>query len=215
MANANRPFGFRPSRYFNGAPYNGQTKLYGFSASMAQNCYKGDPVFVDTTNRSTALTDVYAPGIPVIIPAVAAITTTAFRGVVVGFLPQPEFNNSVSASLGLMYHVTSTAGYALVVDDLDVIFEAQEITGNAYTTAADCPVNKAVDISYVAGNTTTGVSKSGTTSTFTTSGVKPFRCLRLTQRVDNFGFAAGETNSYAKWDLLIANSDLAQANVGA
>lgn len=214
MANVSRPFGFRPERYLSGAMWNGQTQLYAFSASNTDAAFNGDCVSIDTTNRSTALTDVYAPGIPLITAAVTTLTTNPFRGVIAGFVPQPEFNMSVSASLGLMYRVASTARYAWVVDDPAVIFEAQE-SGNSYTSATSNGINKCMDISYTAGNTTTGVSGTQLSGTATTSGVKPFRLLRYTQRVDNFNFTAADSSSYAHWDVIIANSDLAQANVGA
>lgn len=215
MANANRPFGMRPARYRDSSPYNGQHVLYHFSASSAVAAYVGDIVSVDTTNRATDVNDIYAPGIPAVAAATSALTTNAYRGVVVGFIPTPEFNNSLSASLGTTYHVASTKQYVHVVDDVDVIVEAQEITGNAWVSSSDNPINKNAELSYVAGSQITGISKSGTTSTFTTSGVKPFRVLRLTQRPDNWLFTASDTNSYAHWDLLLANSDLAQAAVGA
>lgn len=211
--NVNRPFGLRATRYIGGSKWNGQSQLYSFSASQANNAYLGDLVQFDSTNRGTAITDVYAPGIPCVKPVVSTLTTNTFRGVIAGFLPQPEFSQSATASLGYQYRPASTAGYVFIVDDLDVIFEAQE-TGNAYVSATDNGINKTCDITYVAGSATTGVS-GVYLNTPATSGAKPLRIHRYTQRPDNFGFAAGDTNSYAHMDVSIANSDLAQAQVGA
>jgi len=213
MANVSRPFGLRPSRYLGGNPWNAQAQLYGFSASQANDCFKGDLVTFDATNRSASLADPYYPALPFVAPVVAALTTTNFRGVVVGFLPQPDFNMSVTATLGLQYRQASTYRYGWVVDDYNVIFESEEV-GNSYVTAANNGINKTVDVSYVAGNTTTGISKSGITG-FQTAAVRPLRALRYTENVGNFNFSASDTNSYAHWDLLIANSDLRQTAQGA
>lgn len=211
--NVSRIRGLVPSRFLKGAKWNGQTQLYAFSASEANVAFVGDLVQFDSTYRSTGVADVYAPGIPLVKPVVTTLTTNTFRGVIAGFIPQPEFSMSSTASLGLYYRLASTARYVLIVDDIDVVFEAQE-KANAYVTAADNAVNKTSDITYVAGNTLTGVS-GVYLNTPATSGVKPLRINRYTQRVDNFGFTAADTNSYASLDVTIANSDMAQAQVGA
>lgn len=213
MANISRPFGLRPQRYLNGSAWNGQTQIYAFAAAQANDAYKGDVVGIDATNRSTALGDNYMIGIPLVLPKVAGLTTTAYRGVIAGFLPQPEFSQSATATLGLQYRQASTARYVWVIDDVNVIFEAEE-NGSTYTTALNNGINKTWDLNYVAGNTVTGISKSQITGP-QTAAVRPFRALRLTQRPDNFNFAAGDTSPFIHYDITIANSDLAQANVGA
>ena len=213
--NINRPNGFRPVRYRDSSKYNGASVLYAFSASQANNAYVGDVVQFDSTNRATALTDVYAPGIALVAPVVAAVTTTAIRGVITGFVPQPDFNMSPSASLGLMYRVASTARYVFVVDDYNVVFEAQE-DGNDWVSASNNSIGKTGDIAYTAGSALTGVSGAQLDSSdFQTAAARPFKVLNLSQRVDNFGFTASDSLSYAKEDCMIINSDLAQGNVGA
>lgn len=213
MANVSRPFGLRPTRYLNSSAWNGQAQLYGFSASQANDSYKGDVVQFDATNRTAALTDPYMPGLPFVLPFVASITTTTTRGVVVGFLPEPDFSMTPTASLGLTYRKASTARYVLVIDDVGVIFEAEE-AGNSYTSTSSNGVNTTFDISYVAGSTITGISKSKITGS-QTAAVRPLRALWFTQRPDNFNFLSTDTNSATHFDLLLANSDLAQANKGA
>lgn len=208
MANTSRPFGFRPSRYMSAAAFTGKATLYGFSASDANAAFIGDVVSFDGTYRATGLTDAYASGIPLITPRVAAITTGYVRGIVVGFAPQPEFNQEATASLGTKYRLASTARYAWVVDDPSVVFEAEE-TGNSWTTAASNAVNKVMDIAWTTGNTSSGIAKVVLdASTLSTSAVKPFRVLRYTQRVDNFNFTASDTNSRAHLDVLMNSSDL-------
>ena len=211
--NVNRPWGFKPTRMSNGEKYNGQTQIYGFAAAQSSAAYTGDPVFFDATNRATAITLEPYPGIPYVYAATSTMTTNVFRGVISGFLPAPEYNMSPTASLGLMYRVASTLRYGLIVDDYNTIFEAQE-AGNAYVSSTDNAVNKTSDITYAAGNSVTGISGSYL-NTPAASGVKPFRILRYTQRPDNFGFVAADNPSYAHFDVMIANSDLAQAQVGA
>lgn len=214
MANSSHIFGVRPMRYIDGTPWNGATEMYGFSASDSSVAYKGDLVTIDTTNRATLITDPLVPLVPVLSAVTSALTTTAFRGVIAGFLPQPEFSMSPTASLGTMYRLASTARYAMVVQDTTVVFEAEE-SGNSYVSATSNAVNKCMDITYAAGSNLTGISGVTLSGSATTSGAKPWRILRYTQRPDNFGFTASDTNSYAHFDILLANSDLAQANVGA
>jgi hypothetical protein len=218
MANANKPFGFRPVRYRNGSPWNGQTQLYAFAASRAGDAFKGDIVQFDATARSTTPSDVYAPGIPCILAPTAGITTNSFRGVITGFVPEPEFNQNMRASLGLMYRVASTARYAWVCDDTSVVYEAQE-AASSLSSGVITAVNRTADIDYTAGNVTTGVSQSRVSGTWQTAAVRPWRCLRYTQRPDNFNFlgtlGVNATLANAKLDLLMANSDLANLNQGA
>ena len=211
MANTSRIFGFRPVRYLGGAAYNGQAQTYGFSASDTNACFKGDVVAFDSTNRSTALTDVFVPGVQLVTAKVAAFTTGVFRGIAVGFYAQPEFSQSATASLGLLYRVASTARYGLVVDDPTVVFEVEE-SGNSYTSAASNGINKTTDIGYTAGSTITGISGvviAG--ASFQTAAARPFRALRYTQRVDNFNFTSADASSRAHFDVIMANSDMVQA----
>jgi hypothetical protein len=150
-----------------------------------------------------------------VLPKVAAFTTGVFRGIIAGIVPQPDFSQLATASLGTRYRLASTARYVWVVDDFNTVFEVEE-SGNSYTSASNNGINKTADIVYAAGNTTTGIAGvklDGTT--FQTAAARPFRALRMTQRVDNFNFASTDTSSFIHWDVLVANSDLIQGNVGA
>lgn len=210
MANTNRAFGFRPTYFIGGSPWNGEQTLYAFSASNSTGAaYNGDAVAMDTTVRSLALTDVYAPGCPTVKPIVAGVTTTqVLRGIIVGFVPEPEYTHSATASLGLMYRADDTKRYVWVVDHPDVAFVVQE-DGNDYVTAADNSIGKTGDLVYAAGNATTGVS--GTmidSSDINNNAVRPFKVLRYNRAVDNFGFTAADTNSYAKLDVIMWTTDM-------
>src|SRR5690606_28539633 len=100
-------------------------------------------VSFDSTNRTDVLTSKFMPGLPFVGSVASDITTAAQRGVVVGFYPEPEFNNTNTASLGLMYRVGSTYRWGRVVDDPDVIFSAQEDAGG-YTSASNNFIGKAI-----------------------------------------------------------------------
>lgn len=214
MANLSRPQGFRPTGYIGGAKYNGAQTLYAVSASDATAMFVGDMVKVDSTNDTTALTDAYAPVIPFVTVTGGTITTTVYRGAVVGFVPEPEFNNTGRASLGLYYRLASTARYVYVVDTPTVILEAEESGTNSYVSATNNPVNKLLDLTAGSGVTTSGIS--GYTLTGAAGGAtsnKPFRVLRLTQRPNNFLSAASDTSPYWHWDVLMANNDLVAGNM--
>lgn len=212
-SNVSRPQGLKPNGFLSGAKYNGQGRIYAFAAAQANNAFVGDLVVFDATNRSVDITNPNYPGIPAVAPVVAALTTTAFRGVIAGFIPEPDFTNAPTASLGLQYRVASTARFAIIVEDTDVLFKAQE-TGQSYVTALNNGVNKTSDISYTAGNTLTGLSGVVLAAPQTVA-IRPLRWHRYTQEPDNFGFVAGDNPSNAKFDVSIANSDLANANLGA
>ena len=215
MANNSHIFGFRPVRDMNSSPYNGLTQIYIFAAADGSTVFKGDVVQFDATNRSSGIADPYVPGVPAVKALVAPATTTAIRGVVAGFVPQPEYNMVATASLGTMYRIASTLRYGWIIDDYTCIFEAEE-SGNGYTSATSNAVNKNIDIVYTAGSTTTGVSGVAVdATTVVTNAVKPFQVLRYSQRIDNFNFVAADTNSRAHYDLKIQNSDLAMGLNGA
>lgn len=215
MANTSHVFGFRPSGYLNNSPYTGKSNLYAHSASNSGTIFRGDPVQIDDTNRSTALADPYVPGVPFVKAVVGALTTTVFRGIAVGFVPQPEYVQTATASLGTMYVIASTARYVFVVDDAAVIFEVQESGTNSYVSASNNFINKLAEVGTVSsGNTATGVSgftivgSSGATTNL------PFRVLRLTQKPDNFLSLASDAVPNWHWDVMMANSDLATQLVG-
>lgn len=211
MANVNRPMGFRPLRYRNGSEWNAQTNMYAYSASNSVASYIYDLVSFDSTNRTNSLTDPFMPGLPFVASVAGDATTAAQRGVVVGFLPEPEFNMTVTASLGLKYRVGSTLRYGMVVDDPNVIFEAQEEAGG-YTSASNNFIGKAIGTDYVAGSTTTGVSACTIKSSDSqTAAVRPWKVLRFVPRIDNFNFTAAENPTYAKYEILPFYWDLSLA----
>jgi hypothetical protein len=214
MANINRPMGFRPTRYRNGADWNGEASMYAFSASNVNSAFVFDLVAFDSTNRSNSLVDPFMPGLPFVGATAASttVTTAAQRGVVVGFLPEPEFNQSVTASLGLKYRLASTLRYAMVIDDPNVYFEAQESAGS-YTSASNNMIGRVAGatISASKGNVTTGVSNALLTSENVTAALRPWKVSRLLPTIDNFNFTAGENPTNARYEVLPFYWDLSLA----
>ena len=132
MANANRPSGFTPVQYLNGAPWNGQARLYSIAAAYSTALYIGDPVI------SAGSANVN--GIPTI--ALGA-TTGALRGVIVGLGTQEGLIANPS-NLDISYRpaaATTADWFAMVVDDPNVIFQIQEESNGTQLAAVDIGLN--------------------------------------------------------------------------
>lgn len=132
MANANRPAGFIPVQYLNGAPWNGQARLYSIAAAYATALYIGDPV----KSSGTANAD----GVPGIVLGAA---TGGLRGVIVGLGTQEGLIANPS-NLDITYRpaaATSKDWFALVVDDPNVLFEIQENSNTLQLAAVDIGLN--------------------------------------------------------------------------
>lgn len=167
MANADTPFGLRPVRHRNGAPYNGAVTRYYVPASDSTALFIGDPVIVAGGGD--------AAGVPTVTRATAA-GGAYITGVVVAV--EPETADS------LTYRAASTARYVLVADDPDLMFEIQEDAVGGALAAADLGLN--ADIIIAAGNTLTG--RSGVeldTSTKATTNTLQLRIHSFVQRADN------------------------------
>ena len=151
MANTDTPFGLRPIRHRNGAPYNGAVNPYYLPSTYATAMFIGDPV-IKTGTSNTAF--VHAAGVgdfeigtlPEINKATAG-DTNRITGVIVGFAPLPT-------NLSQQYNPASTERVALVCDDPDVIFQIQ---ADGAVPAASIGLN-AVLIYTHSGSTTSGLS---------------------------------------------------------
>lgn len=124
MANVDSPFGFRPVRHRNGAPYNGACEpMFINSSYNSTGMFVGDLVVKVAAGSNTAV--VSAPGAgsfpPGALPAIelAAVTDGTFAsGVIVGFAASPT-------NLALQYNPTSTERIAFVCTDPDIVYEIQ------------------------------------------------------------------------------------------
>lgn len=132
MANSNRPSGFTPVSYLNGAPWNGQARLYAIAASYATALYVGDPVI----SAGSATDD----GIPTIALGAA---TGALRGVIVAIgSDKGSVANLVNTSIAYRPGAAqSTVWYAMVVDDPNVIFAVQEESNGTQISATEIGLN--------------------------------------------------------------------------
>jgi len=133
MPNSNRPSGFSPVQYLNGAPWNGQARLYSIAAAYAASALAiGDPVI------SSGSAD--ANGVPGIVIGAA---TGALRGVIVGL----GSNEGVIANINNPNSTIRPAAaqttdwYAMVVDDPNVLFEIQEAAGTVQIAATEMGLN--------------------------------------------------------------------------
>ena len=131
MANSDRPSGFTPVSYLNGAPWNGQARLYSIAASYGTALYIGDPVI------SSGTADVN--GVPGIALAAA---TGGVRGVIVG-LGKYEGLMANPSNLDLTYRPASDPAvwYAMVVDDPNVVFQVQEHENGTALAATEVGMN--------------------------------------------------------------------------
>lgn len=189
MANIDRPAGFKPVGHLNGNPWNGKANMYYIPSSDGTAVFKGDAVksagSADTTGK---------------YPTVAqAAAGDAIRGVVIGFSDQP-FIAVDTSNLYRMYRPASTAMYALVVDDPDVIFEIQE--DNAGNDIAATMIGLSTDIAVGSGDTSNGMSGMELDSSDTATAAGQCKLLRVSNREDN---ALGD---YCKFDVLIIEHEM-------
>lgn len=186
MANAIGPQGFKPSRYLNGAAWNGAANMYYIPQADTNQYNVGDAV------KSAAGAD------PNGLPQVAKITngTDTVRGVIIGCLRQTPNNPSlVGINLDLTIQnipATKQQNYwVLVVDDPQVLFELQDDGLAALTAAAS---NK--NASFTVANPTAPAQNSATV--LSTASVATTQALNL----KIFGLVQKPNNSfgaYATW----------------
>ena len=208
MANPNRPSGFTPVQYLNGAPWNGQARLYSIIATYGTALYIGDPVISSGTADANGI-----PGINI------GAGTGALRGVIVGLADSGQATAPVGGvSIGGVFNPNITyrpaahanVWYAMVADDPQIIFELQEESVATQLAATDVGANQ-ISVSgagngYISGwtlaGTTTGAA--ATTATF------QLRLMGLAQKpagTNNFG-------AYAKWLVKINTHELQAGSVG-
>lgn len=185
MANANRPKGFVPVSYLNGAPWNGQARMYSIAASYGTALYIGDPVISSGTANSDGV-----PGIAI------GAGTGALRGVIVG-LGKYEGLMANPSNLDITYRPASdpAAWYAMVVDDPNVIFEIQEESNGTALAAADVGLNQ-ISVSGSGNGYVSGWQvRSATGATPNTTATLQLRLLGLAR------YPAGTNvfGAYAKW----------------
>jgi hypothetical protein len=171
MANTDRPQGLIPVRHLDGRPYTGATNFYLADSSNA--IYVGDPV---KSGGSAGAAGVFVNGVNCEgMPTIdVAATGNTLRGVCVGFLP-------LQSNLSLLHkEANSTKRIAIVVDDPNVVFEVQ---ADGSTAAVD--VGENADITYTAGNATSGISAVELNTASHVATTAQLRILGFVSRPDN------------------------------
>jgi len=190
MANLDTPFGFKPVKHLNGAPWNGKVNVYYIPSTDNTAVFVGDAVkgagAADTTGKYPTVTQ--------------ATAGAAVIGVVIGFGDNP-YTMTHPDTPNRSYRPAATAMYAFVVDDPQVIFEVQEDSDANSITAA--MVGLSANFVVGAGSTVTGKSAMELDSSDTaTDAAGNCRILRLANREDN------ELGNYAKWEILFGEHEL-------
>jgi hypothetical protein len=183
MANADIPRGLVPVRYKSGAPYNGAANVYYVPSSYGTALYVGDPVVTVTASSD-------ANGVQTVALAAAAGTNTAVLGPIVSLA---FFDESPVLRDSGRYHPASTAGYVMVADDPELLFEVQEDgDGGAMGTGA---VGRNAQLVAGTGSTVTGWSGwELDSSTLATTATHQLRIVAPVLRADN-----DPTLTNAKW----------------
>lgn len=197
MANVDSPSGLKPIGHLNGMPWNGKARMYSIAVGYSTSPIGiGDPV---KSGGSADATGKY--------PTVERATVGAnIRGVVIGVSDQPYIAIDQD-NLNRRYSPVSTAGYCLVVDDPDVIFEVQEDNDTNDIDADMIGLN--IDLAMGDCSTTTGLSTVELDSSTSGAGSDiGCRLLGLVNREDNaFG-------AHAKYLVLINEHELKAAVAG-
>lgn len=191
MANVNAPSGLAPVQYLNGSPWSGQARMYCIPDTDDTLLYAiGDPV--------TLAGGADSRGIPTITLATAG-TSNPVLGPIVSMGATKYGASAGDPNLPNATVIPATKDrnyYVLVVDDPNVIFEAQEDGTSTTFVAADVGLN----INLVSGVNNGFLSGWLLDSTPTaTTATLQCQLLMLAQRQNN---AMGQ---YAKWWVRINN----------
>lgn len=193
MANADTPFGLRPVKHRNGAPYNGAVRPYFIPSTDANAMFIGDPVILTGTGN-TARQE--APGVGGFNAGMLPVVTLAtagggnyLLGPIISFAADPT-------GLENQYRLASTNRICWVADDPDLLFEIQEDSVGGALAVTDIGLN--ADLVSGSGSTISGLSGWELDSnTANTTATLQLRIERLMEREDN---AIG---NQAKWLVAI------------
>ena len=179
MATTAAPYGLRPVNLIGGLPYSGSTRLIKIASAYGTNIFYGDIVSILAAGTIAKVTATGADG-----------TTNAFPAGVVGvFLGCTYTDPNLKYKVFKQYWPASTVAtdaYAYVVDDPNVVFQAQ-----ADEAVAQTALGANICVVQTAGSTTTGdsaVALDG--SSVNTSTFLPFRVVGF---VDGPFSAVGDT----------------------
>jgi hypothetical protein len=201
LTNVNAPKGFVPSRYLNGAAWNGGSNLYRIPSTDGVQYGLGDAV--------TTVVGGDANGIPNVAKASG---TAVLRGVIVGILPAPPNQPSlVGVNLDLTIQnipATKTKDYYVqVVDDPNVLFE---IIDDGLNTLTATSLNK--NASFTVANPTSPQQNSASVLNTGSVGVANTLNLKLVGLVQKPNNYLG--TPYMAWLVKINLHELLGGQVG-
>ena len=129
MANADNAFGLRPSRYLNGAPYNGQANAYNVPASDGTALFIGDPVILAGSSNAAKIGG-FGPGTLATVTQATGggASTEAVLGVVVAVDPLLGTGVGSAGASGRdasIHRLASSDSVVWVADDPMIVFEVQ------------------------------------------------------------------------------------------
>jgi len=203
MANIDAPFGLRPLRHRNGAPYNGAVNPYYIASDVAA-LFIGDPVVKTGESNTAAITVPGGGHFPIgTLPEVTKATAgdgNAITGVIVGFAALPD-------NLSLKHNTANTERVAFVCDDPDVVFEIQ---ADGTIAAAQVGLN-AVLIYTNAGSAITGYSGAELDTTIDVPAADASNQLTIQRVVNREDNAAGAN---ARVEVKINNHTESNATLG-
>lgn len=183
------PYGLRPVNLIGGQPYAGSTRLIKINNAYAANLFYGQPVSVNTSG---------------VVIAETGTSTVAATGVVGVFVGCTYTDPNLKYKVFKQYWPTGTVAtdaYAYVVDDPDVVMQAQ-----ADGSVAQTALGANIGFGTSAGDTTTGNATTPlATGTLATTATLP---LRIVGFVDSTTSSVGDayTDVLVKWNMPAAVS---------
>lgn len=192
MANANAPFGLRPTRTVGGA-HPGSLEVFTTPVGDGTAIYIGDAVTKTGNGTGQTVNGVMYPD------CVIAATTDIIDGVVVAVLADTEAS--------LPYRAASTIRRLLVCVDPNMLYEVQEGNSGTPFTLNDVGLN--VSLSVVAGSTVTGLS--GTVLDNTTEATTNTLVAKIVAPINRPNLAIGLAN---RWLVRINRHRLVDQLIG-
>lgn len=196
MATTAAPYGLRPVNLIGGQPYAGSTRLIKIANAYAANLFYGQPVTINSSG---------------VVVAETGTTAVAATGVVGVFVGCTYTDPNLKYKVFKQYWPTGTVAtdaFAYVVDDPDVVMQAQAGGAIAQT---DLGANIALGTS--AGSTDTGNATTPLGASAATTATLPLRIVGFVDAPDS---AIGDayTDILVKWNMPAAvSSNASNASV--
>jgi hypothetical protein len=197
MANTDRPNGFQPLRYMNGAPYNGAVRRYVIPSTDATATFVGDLVKITSLGDAAEATG--------LMSVAQAAASDSVVGAVVGFEPAINPNGAGPALDVPLYRAASTRRVALVADDPNILFVAQEDGVSDPIEMIDVGAN--INFVVGTGSTVSGASAMELDSdTHATTSSLTLKLMGFLNTPDNEWVSNGQANT--RWVVKINNHQL-------